>query len=214
MWKIPGGAQIGGVMALPEQARAMGAPPHWVGNLCVESCDAAVAKTVAHGGRVLMPASDMPGVGRTAIVADCCGATLALHQPENLAPGHEGQATFGEVSWSELMTDNLESAMALYSDVAGWVKGDAMDMGEMGPYQMFGVSAAREGTVGGMMKRPPMVPVSCWTYYFYVADLDAAIAAATANGGHLLHGPTPIPGGDRVANLMDPQGAAFALHGK
>lgn len=214
MWKVPGGLTIGGVMALQEEAKAMGARPSWLGNLCVESVDAALAALAAHGGQVYKPAFDVPGVGRVAIVGDCCGAVFALYQPEGQAPGHDGMAVHGEVSWSELATDDPEKAMALYSAVAGWSAGDSMDMGPEGRYQMFGVSADREGTVGGMFKRPPMIPVSMWTYYIYVADLDAAIAAATANGGQVLHGPMPIPGGDRVVNLMDPQGAPFALHGK
>jgi len=33
-------------------------------------------------------------------------------------------------------------------------------------------------------------------------------------GGQVMHGPMEVPGGDRVAQCMDPQRAAFALHGK
>lgn len=214
MWKVPGGLTIGGVMALPDDAKAMGAPPSWIGNLCVESVDAAVIQVAANGGTIYKPAFDVEGVGRVAIVADCCGATFALYQPAAQAPGHEGAPNFGEISWSELLTDDEAKAWSFYSDVAGWVKGSSMDMGEMGTYQMFGVTADPAGAVGGMFRRPPMAPVSMWQYYFYVADLDGAIAAATGSGGKLINGPTEIPGGDRVANLLDPQGAAFSLHGK
>ena len=42
MWKTPGGRTIGGVMKLPEAAKNMGAPPHWMGNLVVQSTDAAL----------------------------------------------------------------------------------------------------------------------------------------------------------------------------
>jgi predicted enzyme related to lactoylglutathione lyase len=30
----------------------------------------------------------------------------------------------------------------------------------------------------------------------------------------VLNGPMEVPGGDRVLNAMDPQGAAFSLHAK
>jgi predicted enzyme related to lactoylglutathione lyase len=43
-------------------------------------------------------------------------------------------------------------------------------------------------------------------------DIEASLAAATAGGGKVLTGPTEIPGGDRIAEIVDPQGAAFALH--
>ena len=55
----------------------------------------------------------------------------------------------------------------------------------------------------------PMPPA--WLYYTETSDLDAAIGRATKNGAKVLNGPMPVPGG-RIAQLMDPQGAAFALH--
>jgi len=33
-----------------------------------------------------------------------------------------------------------------------------------------------------------------------------------ANGGTVMNGPMDVPGGDRIAQCMDPQGAAFAIH--
>jgi predicted enzyme related to lactoylglutathione lyase len=35
-----------------------------------------------------------------------------------------------------------------------------------------------------------------------------------ANGGKILNGPMEVPGGDKVVNAMDPQGAAFSLHAR
>ena len=51
-----------------------------------------------------------------------------------------------------------------------------------------------------------------WLHYTQVADLDAAVERAKSKGGKLLHGPMEVPGGARIAQMMDPQGAAFALH--
>ncbi|MDP2307883.1 MAG: VOC family protein [Pseudomonadota bacterium] len=213
MWKVPGGASVGGVFPLPEQAKQMGAPPYWLGNLCVESVDDAVAKVTKLGGQVHQPAFDVPTVGRIAIVADPTGATFALFQPAGEAPGHSGMPVPGEISWSELMTTDPEAAWSFYEGLVGWKKTDSMEMGpEHGTYQMFG--RAEGGMFGGMMRSPAQMPVSAWAFYLYVAALDAAIATAEANGGKLVSGPHPIPGGDRVATLIDPQGAYFALHGK
>jgi predicted enzyme related to lactoylglutathione lyase len=44
--------------------------------------------------------------------------------------------------------------------------------------------------------------------------VDAAVERIKANGGQVLNGPMEVPGGDRVLNAMDPQGAAFGLHAK
>lgn len=212
MWKTPSGAAIGGVMTLPEEAKAMGAPPHWFGNVCVPDVDAAAARVAGLGGKVLRPAESMPGVGRFAVVADPAGATLAFYRPEGEAPGHAGMPTHGEISWSELMSGDPAAAWAFYEGTVGWVKTEAMEMGpEMGSYQMFGPAAGV--TIGGYMKSMPGMP-SAWLYYFHVPDLDGAMATAKELGATLIYGPQEIPGGDRVAALVDPQGAAFALHGK
>mgnify|MGYP003352593281 CR=1 FL=1 len=40
----------------------------------------------------------------------------------------------------------------------------------------------------------------------------ATIEAVKKGGGAVLNGPMDVPGGVRIANCMDPQGAAFSLH--
>jgi predicted enzyme related to lactoylglutathione lyase len=70
--------------------------------------------------------------------------------------------------------------------------------------------------IGGMMNKPAamaQVPPH-WAIYFRVPDIDAAAERVKANGGQILNGPMDVPGGDRVLNAMDPQGAAFSLHEK
>jgi predicted enzyme related to lactoylglutathione lyase len=57
------------------------------------------------------------------------------------------------------------------------------------------------------------MPVSAWTYYFRVADIDEAVKTLSARGGRITLEPTEIPGGEFQLNGMDPQGAAFALVG-
>ncbi|HNC99988.1 MAG TPA: VOC family protein, partial [Myxococcota bacterium] len=170
-----------------------------------------VEKLKAHGGAVYQGPFDVPSIGRVAIVADASGASFALYQPESQAPGHsDDQSAQGEVSWVELCSGDVDKAWELYADIGGWEKTEAMDMGPMGTYQMYGPKGK---TIGGMMPKPEQMPVSAWNFYIWVDDLDAAVAAAVANGGTLMHGPHEVPGGSRVANLIDPQGAFFSLHG-
>jgi predicted enzyme related to lactoylglutathione lyase len=93
----------------------------------------------------------------------------------------------------------------------GWEKGEAMEMGEMGTYQIF---KRGDVSLGGMMNRPPQMPVSAWQYYLNVADIDAATDRVKAAGGAVMMGPMQVPGGDWVIHGRDPQGAVFALFGK
>ena len=83
-------------------------------------------------------------------------------------------------------------------------------MGPMGTNQLFSAAAGLPPT-GGMMKRPPQMPVAAWLYYFNVEAIDAAAARATAAGGQVLNGPMEVPGGSWIVQCMDPQGAMFAM---
>ncbi len=65
------------------------------------------------------------------------------------------------------------------------------------------------GTV--FTKGPEMPGPAAWLYYIRVDDLDASVEKAKSTGAKLLNGPMDVPGGDHIAQLMDPQGAAFAL---
>ncbi len=38
------------------------------------------------------------------------------------------------------------------------------------------------------------------------------VARVKELGGQVLNGPMDVPGGDKIAQCMDPQGAVFALH--
>ena len=72
-----GGKAFGGVMKTPPN----NAPTMWTNYVVVEDVDATVAKSDSLGGKVCMPPTDIPQVGRIAIIMDPQGATIGLHQP-------------------------------------------------------------------------------------------------------------------------------------
>jgi predicted enzyme related to lactoylglutathione lyase len=55
---------------------------------------------------------------------------------------------------------------------------------------------------------------TAWALYFSVPDVDAAADTVKASGGQVINGPMDVPGGGRILNGIDPQGAHFALHQK
>ncbi len=204
---------LGGVMTLPEEAQKAGAPPHWLGYVHSPSVDDTVAAAKANHGAVIVPAQDIPEVGRFAVLADPQGAVFASFTPQGDTPGgHGGPPELGEFSWNELNTSDYENAWGFYETLFGWKKLDAVDMGEAGMYQMF-TSAAGEIPIGGMYNKPKEMPgPPFWLYYARVDDCHQSVEAVKASGGQHLNGPMEVPGGDLVAQCMDPQGAAFALH--
>lgn len=207
-----GESGVAGVMELPRQAGASGAPPHWMGYVWADSVDAAAEQVTRLGGNVHLPSSDIPGVGRFAVVADPQGAVFALFQSDMPAPGTPDPApgSPGTIGWHELYAADWQAAFDFYAALFGWRKAEALDMGECGTYQLF---SAGGQTVGGMMTKPPQVPTPFWLYYFSVPDIDAALAKVRAGGGQVVVEPTQVPGGGWIVQARDPQGALFALHG-
>ena len=72
------GGPAGGMMQITKEMGPM--PPHWKVYFAVVDCDAMVANSVALGGKVTMPAHDVPGVGRFAILQDPQGASFAVFE--------------------------------------------------------------------------------------------------------------------------------------
>jgi predicted enzyme related to lactoylglutathione lyase len=209
MWTTRG-TPVGGLMALPEEAKRMGTPPSWVMYVAVPDVDASVRQAVGLGARAYVQPQDIPTMGRFAVLGDPQGATFALFSSKTEVPGHDGPAKPGEFSWHELVASDWRTAWDFYERLFGWVKMDAMDMGPVGTYQMFG----RAGQMlGGMYNKPREMPASPhWLCYALVPSADGAAAVVQRLGGKVLNGPMDIPGGGRIAQCTDPQGAAFSVH--
>jgi predicted enzyme related to lactoylglutathione lyase len=114
------------------------------------------------------------------------------------------------VQWNELSTVDADAAIGFYSRHFGWAQEGGMDMGEMGQYRFIQNDGV---TIGAVMPKMPEMPVSVWSFYVGVDDIDRAVRAIGQGGGQILNGPMEIPGGDYAVNAMDPEGAAFGLVG-
>jgi predicted enzyme related to lactoylglutathione lyase len=201
-----GDRQVAGLTGFPPDAGA--GPPMWFGYIRVDDVDAAAERVHAAGGAVHRPPSDIPGVGRFALVADPQGAMFMLFRESgNPAPGVADAAS--PIGWHELHTADCDAALGFYQDLFGWEKSVANDMGPMGIYQTFSVA----GTWTGGMMNAGGSGEPRWLYYISVDDIDAATARVVEAGGEVQHGPHAVPGGSWVITGKDPQGAEFALMG-
>lgn len=204
------GRGVGGIMMLPDGARQAGLGPGWIGYIGVADVDAAAARVKDARGTIHKPPTDIPDVGRFAIVADPGGAMFALMTPSSdEKPAPAAPDTPGLVGWHELYAaDGEAAAFAFYSGQFGWTQADTMDMGPMGIYRIFADNGV---PIGGMMNKPADMPAGAWQYYFNVDGIDAAAERVTSNGGQVLMGPHEVPGGSWIIQAKDPQGAMFAL---
>lgn len=111
----------------------------------------------------------------------------------------------GRFVWYELLTTDVAGALAFYPEVVGW-KPQAL-----GDYTMF---VGPSGPLGGVAALPEMakqagVP-AYWQGNIQVADVDATCAKLAELGGKVLFAET-VPAVGRLAVVLDPQGAVFAL---
>jgi predicted enzyme related to lactoylglutathione lyase len=152
----------------------------------------------------------MKGAGRYAVLADPQGAAFAIIDPENARAEGAGVPPLGQFSWHELATSDNEAAFAFYSNLFGWEAMQRMDMGPLGVYLIFGYDGEQKG---GMYIKPPEMPGPAnWLPYVHVPDVDAAVPVVEAGGGKVINGPMDVPGGSRIVAILDPAGAAIALH--
>jgi predicted enzyme related to lactoylglutathione lyase len=205
------GDMVAGLMVTPPDAGGM--PPFWMIYFAVDDADAAAARVAALGGRVHREPADIPGTGRFAVLGDPQGAGFGILQPAPMEGGGAGnafdQAKAGHGNWNELMTTDPAAGFGFYAELFGWGKSQAVDMGEMGTYQVF----SQDGTdIGGMMGLGNS-PVPAWLPYFGTNGVEAAIGRIEAAGGRIAHGPVEVPGGAFIAVAQDPQGAWFAVVG-
>lgn len=202
---------VGGLMELTGDCQRMGAAPGWIGYVAVGDVDRTAALAERLGGVVRVPGTDIPDIGRFAVISDPEGATIALFTAEPGCGQPTDQWTQGGVGWHELQTTDWRAAFDFYHQLFGWEKAEAMDMGEMGTYQIF---AAQGTAIGGMFDKAPGVARPFWLFYFNVGDIDAAMRRSVAGGAHIINGPMAVPGEGWIIQGTDPQGVMFALHGK
>jgi predicted enzyme related to lactoylglutathione lyase len=195
---MAGGTAHGGFMA-PE---APGVPPHWIAYAQVEDVDSAAERATRAGGAVLAPPSDIPDVGRVAVLADPQGASLAV-----FTPGQEMGLPQGVFAWDELLTTDVEEAKAFYGSVIGW--GNAT-WGEQ-PYTLLKSPTGQD--VAGLMEKPAEDPgPPRWLTYLVTDDVDETVEKARNLGAAVYLEHMDVPDIGTIAVLGDPTGAEFGLY--
>lgn len=208
MWANKG-ENLGGTMQMPKDAGP--APSHWLMYMCVDACDASVAQATKLGGKVFVKPTDIPTVGRFAVLADPQGAMFAILQPAGDTYIEDKPAQVGEFSWHELTSDDAKAGFTFYQAMFGWEARAAMDMGPMGTYQLWSRPGVKHD-LGGMMNRTPDMPPTFWNCYIKVPSVDGLVARVGQLGGKVEKGPMDVPEEGRIAICTDPTGAIFSIH--
>jgi predicted enzyme related to lactoylglutathione lyase len=185
--------------------------PHWLPYISTSGVDDTVAAATRLGAHIVTAAAPLPNGGRYAVLADPQGAAFGVYASADAAEEAAAPQP-GDFSWHELATSVAPSiAFGFYAALFDWDEMQQYDMGPMGMYLIFGRNGRQ---LGGMFDKGAQGKpgAAYWLGYVSVTDLEGTVERAKASRGSVLVAPMDVPGGDRIAQLMDPYGAFIALH--
>lgn len=198
------GQQVAGITKSMAPANV---PPHWLPYLAVEDVDAAASKAKSLGAKILHDPTDIPDVGRFAVISDPQGAAFALFKDAKPYPEEPERPSVGSFCWEELATTDPEAAAKFYAALFGY-QVENVPMGPMGTYHVL---KRGDRQTAGITKKQPQAPASMWLEYVAVKDVDGATRNAKEIGAQVHMVPTDIPKIGRFSIIGDPTGATIAL---
>jgi len=175
-------------------------PPHWLSYWEVDDVDARAAAVKRLGGAVIVPPTDIPGVGRFAIASDPQGAVFALFR----GTGDDGSPSAFE--WNELWTRDAQAALAFYTAALG-LEHETTAMPN-GPYHLLKAGGV---SVAGVLTSPDDKVPPMWLPYLRVDDVDDGVARVQNHGGRVIAPLMDVDGVGRFGIVADRQGAVLGF---
>lgn len=152
------------------------------------------------------PGSRLVALMATALLASGCAVPSKI---DSSGMTFSTDPLLGKIVWTDLVTEDLAAARRFYGELLGWTFEETR-----GPAGQEYVIARSGGTyVAGLVpvtRRADGVRLSRWLPYVSVADVDAAIAQASAAGARIAVAAREV-GIGRVAVIIDPEGAVIGL---
>lgn len=185
-------------------ARMPNQPSAWSTYIATDDIDATCAKTIELGGKIVMPAMEVMGLGKMAVIQDPQGAFICYWESGIMA-GSTIANEINTVCWNELATTDLEAAKEFYSAIFGYGDKDSTD-----EYFQFSVNGEVRGGARELSEVEAKMMPAYWGIYFRVDDLASATSKIEAAGGRVL---TEKMNADKIEfqSCMDNQGAVFMI---
>jgi len=200
------GQPVAGVVfrAAPQGDTGQG---RWVSYVAVADVAQTIATATDLGGKAVHPAKSLPQRGTQAILIDSQGSVLGLIQSSSGDPA-DNEPGINAWAWAHLSARDPAAAAQYYHAVIGY---DAVPDTREGRHDVFLLNSQglARASVGPVPNRPEAYPD--WLGFIRVANLDNAVAKATALGARVLLAPKSTEPGTRLAILADPADVAIGL---
>jgi len=187
------------------QKRDAGKSALWLSFMSVDDVDATVSRVKAGGGDILLPATNLPGRGRVAVVADNQGVVFGLIRSSNGDP-EPRKPGLNDWLWREVWSQDRAATEKFYADT--------FDMRLVHTaiantdYRYF--AHAGKPRIG-LVDAPAVGTAQVWMVYVRVADPEATAKQAEALGGSVLLAPDQEIRADSVAVIADPTGGVLVV---
>jgi predicted enzyme related to lactoylglutathione lyase len=189
----------------------MPADDTWRVYLATDDITKTLLAAEAGGATLVGPEMAVADLGSQAVLVEPTGATVGVWQPGTFG-GFGVLAEPGTPAWFELRTVDYPRAVGFHRDVFHWATNTVSDTDQFRYTTMR--SPDGDGELAGILDVAGWAPGggrSEWIIYWYVEDLDTAVATVRGLGGSVLTEPQDTPYG-LMATVADPAGARFNLH--
>lgn len=199
----PGGPRCGGLYQIDELALRDGPQSRWLPYVEVDDVDETASAAEALSGGVIASPIDVPGVGRTAVIADINEAPFAILKPSTKADLPARDA--GCWAWHAVATDDLTLTAAFYRGLFGWTSAPIGDGARHATFLQGGVAVA--GAFVPPESHDALIPQ--WIAHLEVGDVALVMERARSLGGKAAR--EAFPDAPDAAIIMDPDGAGLAV---
>jgi predicted enzyme related to lactoylglutathione lyase len=115
----------------------------------------------------------------------------------------------GVPCWVDTWQPDADAAVDFYGQLFGWEAEDTMPAGVSGKHYMCRLRGRDVAAVASRPEEAP--PVTAWTTYVWVEDVDGTVAKVKDAGGSVVKEPFDALDGGRIAIVADPSGAAIGI---
>ena len=147
----------------------------------------------------------------TFFMAAC--ASLGVSLP-SITESPTGERLPGKIIWRDLLTNDPAASQRFYGELFGWEFesiGEASNLRSNSAYTLIRHNGRLIGGMVDTLALNNRDDISQWVVLMAVEDLDARVAAVTANGGKVVAPPTDLQERGRLALVRDAEGALLGL---